>query len=162
MLEINALPGRHLRALIELLGQPRVERELNVHRTTVRRWLKGEVKIPGHQHQVIRLLLGDLPGTCGRWSGWGFRDGKLYSPGGDAFDAGQVLSLVLLRQQLAAQARELQHLKVRLAIKLPTKRSAVLGRCGGRWLGWSYQCAVTLYPLKPPPTLPRLQKCWST
>lgn len=111
MLEINTHPQRDLKELIELIGQRRVERELNVHRTTVLRWLKGGVKLPGHQHQVIRLLLGDLPGTCGNWSGWGFRDGKLYAPSGDAFDAGQVLSLVLLRQQLTAQRREIMKLR---------------------------------------------------
>jgi hypothetical protein len=116
MLEINALPGRHLRQLLELIGERRVLRELNVHRTTVRRWLKGEVQIPGHQHQVIRLLLGDLPGTCGKWTGWRFHDGELLSPGGDAYQPGHVLSLVLLRQQLTAQQREIERLRVRLAI----------------------------------------------
>ncbi len=116
MLEINALPGRHLRALIELIGERRVLRELNVHRTTIRRWLKGEVQIPGHQHQVIKLLLGDLPGTCGKWTGWRFHDGALCSPGGDTYRPGDVLSLVILRQQLTAQRRELEALKIRLAI----------------------------------------------
>jgi hypothetical protein len=115
-LEVNARPGRDLRRLIDLVGQHRVERELNVHRTTVLRWLKGQVKIPGHQHQVIRLLLGDLPGTCGKWTGWRFHDGALVAPGGDAFGPGDVLSLVLLRQQLTAQRRELDALKIRLAV----------------------------------------------
>jgi hypothetical protein len=116
MLEINALPGRHLRALIELIGERRVLRELNVHRTTIRRWLKGEVQIPGHQHQVIKLLLGDLPGTCGKWTGWRFHDGALCSPGGDTYRPGDVLSLIILRQQLTAQRRELEALRVKLAI----------------------------------------------
>jgi len=122
MLEINALPGRHLRALIELIGERRVLFELNVHRTTVRRWLAGQVQIPGHQHQAIRMLLGDLPGTAGKWTGWGFRDGALYSPGGDAFTPGHVLSLVLLRQQLTAQRREIEALKIRLAIAEEAER----------------------------------------
>jgi hypothetical protein len=116
MLEINARPGRDLRALITLIGERGVLRELNIHRTTVRRWLKGEVQIPGHQHQVIRLLLGDLPGTCGKWTGWRFHQGELYSPASDRFGPGDVLSLVLLRQQLGAQRRELEQLKVKLAI----------------------------------------------
>jgi hypothetical protein len=116
MLEINTLPGRHLRALIELIGERRVLRELNVHRTTIRRWLKGEVQIPGRQHLAIRLLLGDLPGTCGKWTGWRFHDGVFVSPGGDTYRPGDVLSLVILRQQLTAQRRELEALKIRLAI----------------------------------------------
>lgn len=122
MLEINARPGRDLRALLELIGEPRVCRELNVHRTTVRRWLAGQVKIPGHQHQVIRLLLGDLPGTCGKWTGWRFHDGQLVAPGGDSFRPGDVLSLIILRQQLTAQRRELEQLKIRLAIAEEAER----------------------------------------
>ena len=115
-LKVNVRPGRDLRLLIEKVGRARVERELNVHRTTVLRWLEGTVKVPGHQHQVIRMLLGDLPGTEGRWKGWRFFDGLLLSPAGDAFAPGQVLSLVLLRQQLTAQRAEIERLQVRLAI----------------------------------------------
>ena len=116
MLEINARPGRDLRALLERLGESRLLRELDIHRTTLRRWLKAEVKIPGHQRQVIRLLLGDLPGTDGQWTGWRFDRGVLVSPGGDTYRAGDVLSLIILRQQLTAQRRELEALKIRLAI----------------------------------------------
>jgi hypothetical protein len=122
MLEINALPGRHLRQLIERIGERRVLFELNVHRTTLRRWLSGRVQIPGHQHQVIRLLLGDLPGTCGKWTDWRFHDGELLSPGGDRYRPGDVLSLIILRQQLTAQRRELEALKVRLAISEEAER----------------------------------------
>ena len=122
MLEINQIPGRHLRQLLELIGERRVLRELNVHRTTVRRWLKGEVQIPGHQHQAIRLLLGDLPGTCGHWTGWRFHDGELLSPGGDRYRPGDVLALVLLRQQLTAQQRDIERLRVRLAIAEEAER----------------------------------------
>ncbi len=122
MLEVNERPRRDLRALIELVGQARVERELDVHRTTVRRWLSGQVKIPGHQHQAIRMLLGDLPGTCGQWTGWRFYNGELIAPGGDHFRAGDVLSLILLRQQLSAQQRELERLKIRLAIAEEAER----------------------------------------
>lgn len=122
ILEVNAQPVRNLRALIDKVGQLRVERELNVHRTTVHRWLADKVKIPGHQHQVIRMLLGDLPGTAGRWAGWRFWDGKLLSPAGDAFGAGDVLSLGLLRQQLSAQQREIHELKVRLAVAEEAER----------------------------------------
>ena len=122
MLEINARPARDLRALIDRIGQLRVERELNVHRTTVRRWLNGQVHIPGHQHQVIKMLLGDLPGTCGQWTGWRFHEGLLLSPGGDTYRPGDVLSLIILRQQLTAQRRELEALKVRLAISEEAER----------------------------------------
>lgn len=116
ILEMNARPGRDLRALLEKHGERYVCQQLNVFRTTVRRWLSGQVKIPGHQHQVIRMLLGDLPGTEGHWSGWHFYRGQLVSPAGDTYTAGQVLSLVLLRQQLTAQQQEVERLRIRLAI----------------------------------------------
>jgi hypothetical protein len=116
MLEINARPGRDLRALLERIGESRLLRELDIHRTTLRRWMKAEVKIPGHQHQVIRLLLGDLPGTDGQWTDWRFDRGLLVSPGGDTYRAGDVLSLIILRQQLTAQRREVEDLRIKLAI----------------------------------------------
>lgn len=105
-----------LKRVVELIGKAGVERHLNVHRTTVARWLSGSVAIPGKAHQVIRMLLGDMPGTDGKWSGWRFHNGQLLSPGGDQFSAGDVLSLVLLRQQLRAREQEIARLKVRLAV----------------------------------------------
>jgi hypothetical protein len=118
MLEINERPRRDLKALIELIGQRRVERELNVHRTTIAiaRWLAGQVAMPRAQHLAVRELLGRLPGTCGKWEGWRFHDGQLLSPAGDVFSPGDVLSLILLRQQLSAQRQELERLKVRLTV----------------------------------------------
>ena len=62
------------------------------------------------------MLLGDLPGTDGKWSGWKFVHGELIAPGGDRFAPGHVLSLILLRQQLSAQERELKRLRERLQI----------------------------------------------
>lgn len=116
MLEINARPGRHLNELIERIGERAVARELNIHEKTLYRWKTGRVPIPGRQHLAIRLLLGDLPGTEGRWTGWGFVRGELVSPGGDRYRPGDVLSLVILRQQLTAQRREVEDLRVKLAI----------------------------------------------
>ena len=111
VLEVNRIPQRDLDHLLREVAQIAVERELNVHRTTVQRWQRGLVRIPGAKHQAIRMLLGDLPGTAGAWSGWRFWQGKLWSPGGDRFSAGDVLSLVFLRQQLAAREAELKALR---------------------------------------------------
>lgn len=116
MLEINQIPGRHLRQLVELVGERAVARELNIHPKTLYRWLTGRTPIPGRQHLAIRMLLGDLPGTDGQWHGWRFVRGELVSPAGEAFRAGDILSLILLRQQLTAQRQELEALKVRLVI----------------------------------------------
>lgn len=116
MLEINEKPRRDLRRLIDLIGQRAVERELNVHRTTVGRWLKGAVRIPGADHLAIRALLGDAPGTAGHWTGWRFYDGELLAPGGDRFTAGQVLSLRLQMQRAAQLEHEVRALRQKVKI----------------------------------------------
>ena len=116
VLEINRLPLKDLNTLVEKVGQLGVCRQLNVHEKTLYRWRTGRAQIPGRQHLAIKALLGDLPGTAGAWSGWRFWEGKLCSPAGDAYSAGQVLALGLLRQQLTAQSREIHELKVKLAI----------------------------------------------
>ena len=111
MLEINRIPQRDLDHLLEAIGQIAVERELNVHRTTVQRWQRGLIRIPGAKHQAIKMLLGDLPGTAGAWFGWRFWRGELWSPGGDRFSAGDVLAIGLQRQQIAALQEELKKLR---------------------------------------------------
>lgn len=115
-LEINERPRRDLQRLVDLIGQRRVERELDVHRTTVARWLAGRVAIPGAQHLAVRGLLGDLPGTAGAWAGWRFHDGELLSPAGDRYTAGEVLSLRLQIQRNTELDRELRALKARIKV----------------------------------------------
>lgn len=74
MLEVNRLPQKHLRLLLDAEGPRRVERLLNVHRTTVRRWLDGTVQIPGAQHLAIRCRpRGPRPLPCGGARVWSSR-----------------------------------------------------------------------------------------
>ena len=115
VLEVNRLPRKNLRLLIDAVGQRQVERDLDVHRTTVKRWLSGEVKIPGAQHLAIRYLLGDLPGTQGAWTGWRFAHGELISPGGDRFTPGRVLVVILQHQQIREMDHALRQAKSRIA-----------------------------------------------
>lgn len=116
MLEINQRPQRDLRSLIELIGSRRVERELNIHRTTVRRWLSGQTHITGAQALAVRGLLGDLPGTLDRWRGWRFHDGVLLSPAGERFTAGQVMAIGLQRQRIQQLERDLLTARARVAL----------------------------------------------
>lgn len=122
VLECNRIPLRDLSALLEKYGEKGVCRQLNVHRTTVRRWLAGQVQIPGHQLQVIRLLLGHLPGTEGQWAGWSFFQGQLVAPNGNAFNAGDVLAIGLNRQRILALEAQLHELQIRLAIAEEAER----------------------------------------
>lgn len=116
MLEINERPRRDLRHLLELIGHRRVERELNVHRTTIARYLAGQVVIPGSRQIAIRSLLGDLPGTAGKWTGWRFHDGLLLSPAGDQYQPGEVMAIGLNRQRIQQLERDLVAAKARIAL----------------------------------------------
>lgn len=116
VLEVNRLPQKHLRLLLDAEGQRRVERLLNVHRTTVRRWLDGTVQIPGAQHLAIRYLLGDLPGTDGQWVGWRFAQGELISPGGDRYTPGNVLATRLQQQRAQFLDQELREMRLRIKV----------------------------------------------
>lgn len=116
VLECNRIPLKDLAALLEKYGEPGVCRQLNVHRTTVRRWQAGTVQIPGHQLQVIRMLLGHLPGTEGKWAGWSFFKGELVAPNGQAFGAGDVMAIGLNRQRVKALEAEVERLQIRLAV----------------------------------------------
>lgn len=115
-LEINQRPIHDLRALIELIGQRRVERELNVHRTTIRRWLDGRVQMPGAQRLAVRSLLGDLPGTEGRWTGWRFHDGELLDPEGNRYRPGEIRAIGLTKQLVDEQRRTIEKLRTRVAV----------------------------------------------
>jgi hypothetical protein len=114
MLEINERPRRDLRLLSDAIGERAVLRGLNVHRTTVRRWLSGSVNIPGSRHLAVRALLGDLPGTNGAWTGWRFHAGLLHSPANDVYTPGDVLAVRLQQQRVAALDRENRELKARI------------------------------------------------
>ena len=116
MLEINERPRRDLRLLIDAIGQRQVERALDVHRTTVSRWLSGAVALPGAQHLAVRALLGDLPGTANRWTGWRFHAGYLHSPANDTYTPGEVLAIRLQQQRADALDREVIKLKARIRV----------------------------------------------
>lgn len=116
MLKTNERPRRDLRLLIDAIGQRQVERALNVHRTTLARWLAGTVRISGADHQAIRCLLGDLPGTAGAWTGWRFHAGLLHSPANDTYEPGEILAVRLQQQRVAALDRENRELKARIRV----------------------------------------------
>ena len=116
VLESPQIPGRDLRRLVELIGERQVLRELNVHEKTLYRWLTGRVQVSGRQHLAIKALLGDLPGTDGKWTGWMFIRGELVSPEGSRFTAGGVRAIPLQAQRLSALAQANEQLRIRLAI----------------------------------------------
>lgn len=64
----------------------------------------------------MRGLLGDLPGTAGAWTGWRFHDGHLLSPAGERFTPGEVRGIILGRQLIDEQRREIDRLRARVAV----------------------------------------------
>lgn len=90
----QAADRSELLEIIERLGQPRVEKMLGVHRTTIGRWLDGSVTIQQSRMIALRLAAeGRVPGMAGEWDGWYFEDGLLCSPEGHKFEPGEVRSL---------------------------------------------------------------------
>ena len=69
-----------------------------VNIATARRWKRGISRIPV---AAKKLLAGDLSAFGREWRGWTIRDGKIVSPEGWAYTPGEVLSLTLLRAQVA-------------------------------------------------------------
>ena len=74
------------------------------------------MRIPGCQSLAIRQLLGDLPGTEGRWTGWRFHAGYLHSPANDTYEPGEILAVRLQQQRVAALDRENRDLKARIRV----------------------------------------------
>lgn len=83
-----------------------IARVCGVDVRTARRWKRGETRMPKTSAMILR---GDLGCFDPAWQGWKLRDGKLISPEGWETLPGDVLSLPLLRAQVAAyQAKERQ------------------------------------------------------
>lgn len=81
-----------------------IARVCKVDVATARRWKRGATRMP---EAAKMILAADLGAFCAAFSGWTLRGGKLVSPEGWEATPGDILSLPLLRAQVAAyQARE--------------------------------------------------------
>lgn len=85
---------------MDLYGIPAAEiaRLCGVDVATARRWKRGKSRIP---KCARTLLVGDLSALDPAWRGWTLKAGKITSPEGWQYSPGEVLSLALLRQQIA-------------------------------------------------------------
>ena len=83
-----------------------IARRCGVNLATAHRWKRGTSRIP---KAAAMILSGDLGHLDPAWSGWVLRNGKLISAEGWEVTPGDVLSLPLLRAQIAGyQANERQ------------------------------------------------------
>ena len=104
-----------LAKLVDELGPSRIASICRVHRTTVGRWLKGQVPIPESAILALRAYgWGEMPGLERAWDGWFFRDGLLWSPNGDKFDPGEIMALIYMRPLVIAQREQIAELEAKL------------------------------------------------
>jgi hypothetical protein len=107
-----------LTELIEEYGRGRTAELLDVHRTTVERWISGQVPVP--QAVLIAMKAAArsiLPGQdLAAWRGWTFgRDGDLYGPEGRGYHPGDLLGLPYLKALVRAQRQEVEQLQAKIA-----------------------------------------------
>lgn len=105
----------HWTDYVTLLGRDCIERELDIHRTTLCRWLDGTVKIPTPARLMIEMLGGNLPGTQGEWEGWRFYKGELCSPEGYTFHSGDLYAIRYERAQIASLQQALKEAEAKIA-----------------------------------------------
>ena len=115
LLDCNRKPYSELKTLIDREGILSVQRILGISQKTLYRWVTGRYQIPGHQQTHIRIWLGEYPGTDGQWSGWIFRQGKLWSPENVSFTQGQLRASLYDADRITSLQRQVQALQVRLA-----------------------------------------------
>lgn len=81
---------------------------LGVDITTVRRWRRGAICPP---KAVVFLLSGDLGYFDEEWRGWRVKNGALISPEGWVITVSDVLSVPLMRAQIATYQTENRKLR---------------------------------------------------
>lgn len=104
--------------LVSDLGMYRSEELLNVHRTTIQRWMRGESRVPDSAIYALRgVTKGQLPGQSDTtWQGWIFgKDGNLYDPTGRPFHVGDLMAQQYERQLIKAQQARIRELEAKLA-----------------------------------------------
>lgn len=110
----EAAAKREAADLIDELGPERVSTLLNVHLTTVKRWLSGEVVAQTPVLIALRTLAGRWGEENKAWHGWTLRDNWLWSPAGDKFHPGDLLGRQYERQLIRYQRRQIAALEAKL------------------------------------------------
>lgn len=109
--EINDLVAHH--------GLTQVERYLEVHRTTIGRWCKGQIPVPIMAIVALRALKGDFPrfnpSAKAAWDGWRFeQDGNLYEPNGTPHTAIEISGIYWQTQLIASLNHRVKQLEAML------------------------------------------------
>ena len=97
------------------IGRARVCRLLDIHRSTLTRWMTGAATIPHAAWLVLKMMDdGLLPGMSEAWAGVRVVDDRLVISG-RAYTAGEIGGLPLLHQALESCQRKLAETEKMLA-----------------------------------------------
>lgn len=111
----EAAAKREAADLIDELGPERVSTLLNVHLTTVKRWLTGDVVAQTPVLIALRTLAGRHWDRSPDWEGWTIRDNFLWSNAGERFVPGDLLGLRYRIQLQKHYEGQIKRLKAKLA-----------------------------------------------
>lgn len=94
------------------VGESRALAVLHVNRTTLGRWLSGQVKVPHSAALVLRQLAqGIPPGGSEHWQGFQWDGDELVTPAGDRVAARRIEGLTWQDQYIEALKRRVTELE---------------------------------------------------
>ncbi len=113
--KINKITGERFRIARQScwLTLPQAAKVLQVSERTLHNWESGACRVPFAAYKLMRLMAGgDLGHLCPTWDGWTLERGRLISPEGREFKAGDMgwLSLLVARARLFSELyRKVHH-----------------------------------------------------
>ena len=94
------------------VGESRALAVLQINRTTLGRWLSGQVKVPHSARLVLQQLAqGIPPGGSSHWQGFQFVGDELVTPAGERVAARRIESLTWQTQHVEALKRRVAELE---------------------------------------------------
>ena len=106
-----------VRNVVDTIGRGRVLSVLEIHRTTLARWMTGESVIPRPAWLLLVLMAeGRLPGMSADWSGIRFDGDRLHILGTrQSYTALEIAGWHYQQQHAQALARRIEHLEGKLS-----------------------------------------------
>lgn len=97
--DMDALIGKNAESIADCTG---------VDISTARRWKSGASKLPDAARKLLEADPSGLYGAGAQWRGWRIVGNEIISPEGWHFSCGEVLSILLMRQQIATKDAEIR------------------------------------------------------
>ncbi|HTR11568.1 MAG TPA: DUF3653 domain-containing protein [Paraburkholderia sp.] len=120
---------------VKVVGHEQALAILGVHRTTLLRWRKGEVRIPHAALALLRIWReGRLPGMGDDWRGFSFFGDRLYTPAGIGYSAREIEGWHWQQQHCESTNRRNAQLEA-LVRDLSDKLQAIGGAANDRTTG---------------------------